>query len=246
MSCLRFNIGGVASGIENKNNKKGGLPMNKAFLYSRTEATVTPDSSTSQGIRTSVELAYDRTVIVTAGYSTGAGAIIGDKIVTSLLLVANMQDVFVRFHQGKKMRAFVTRRDHGMNLAELVPACRCLSTESRKEPLVSTSSPRIGKIGAIGDPLLVTDVGNGVPSVKVAGTQYVTILDELHCDLFRIKPLAPHGLIGGSIWNTDGKFMGVAIGEKIPSPYDRVDDSKDRSVYFLPGEEVMNFVESSN
>ncbi|MSR78978.1 MAG: hypothetical protein EXS59_02420 [Candidatus Taylorbacteria bacterium] len=219
--------------------------MRKAFLYSRTEAIVIPDSSTSKGIRASVELAYDRTVIVTTEHTTGAGAIIGDKIVTSLLLVANVEELFVRFRTGKKMPAFVTRRDHDGNLAELVPASRCLSAESRKERLASTPSPRIGRIGAIGDPLLITDVGKGVPSVKVAGTKYVTILAEPFCDLWRIKAFAPHGLIGGSIWNTEGQFMGVAIGEKIPSPFERERDPTDRSVYFIPSEEVMDFVETN-
>ena len=216
--------------------------MKKAFLFARTNATICKDAcGHPDGART-LERVLDRTVIVTTPIMIGAGAIVGDRVVTSLLLVGNYGQVSIRFRRGKKMSAFVTRRDPGRNLAELLPASRGLKT-SRHEPLASSPEPHIGEIRSIGDPLLVSNVSTGVPQVHVAGTLYVTVLGERFEDRWKISPHEPRGFIGGAVWNADGKVVGLTIGEKIHPRHDPTDRGF-RSVYALPAECVMDFVES--
>ena len=140
------------------------------------------------------------------------------------------------------MWACVIRKDSERNLAELLPSSRALSTNH--PPLISSADPELGTAGEIGSPLLVVDVGSGVPSVRVAGMRYVTRVGELFQQSWKINPQAPRGLIGGGVWDVDGKFMGVAIGEKVPSPFEQ-DTQPDKSVYALPAEQALDFAESN-
>lgn len=217
--------------------------MNKAFLFARTDVVVAHDDEDFSDVEPTVTTALDRTVIVTTPAITGAGAIVGDKVVTSLLLVANYKQVSIRFCRGKKMSAFVTRRDQKRNLAELLPSSRILSVHHHT-PLASTKNPKPGGAMSVGEPLLVVDVAIGVPSVRVASTLYGTTLAERFEEKWRINSHAPRGVIGGGVWDIEGKFAGLAIGERISPPNDMT-RRLFPSVYALPGVEVMNFVESS-
>lgn len=217
--------------------------MKTVFLFAKTDAVVAPDRKSRTKFVRAVEDARDRAVIIQTPVMTGAGAIIGDKVITSLLLVANFTEVLIRFAKGKRMPAFVTRKDYTHNLAELVPSSRALSGGDYK-PLASSLNPKVGEIREVGSPLLVVDVGSGVPVVNVAGTRYVTSLAERFEERLKINPNAPRGLIGGAVWNLTGGFMGLTIGEKIP-PADDPTDPQFPSVYALPGGEVMEFVESN-
>ena len=218
--------------------------MNKTLLFARTNAVVGRDTRGRSRIASAIDTALDRTVIVTTPILVGAGAIIGDKVVTSLLLVANFAEVSVRFRRGKKMAAFVTRRDRGRNLAELLPSSRALGTSCR-EPLASSREPRIGEVHTIGDPLLVPNASIGVPLIHVAGMLYVTILGRRFEDRLKINPNAPRGFIGSAVWNIEGELVGLTIGEKIPPKGDPTDRAF-RSVYALPAEQVMEFAESQS
>ncbi len=217
--------------------------MNKTFLFRSTDSTVDYDRTKTSDLRDSLETALDRTVIVQTKNMIGGGVVLGDKVITSYILVANFQEVFVRFRRGKKMIAFVTRRDSNRNLAELVPSDRTLTSQSR-EHIVNSPNPTISKMREIGHPLIVVNVATGVPAIKVAGMLYVTIVSERFEDIWKINHFAPKGLMGGGVWNIDGEFLGISIGEKIPPITSQKLESP--SVYALPGEEVMNFAESSN
>ncbi len=217
--------------------------MKTVFLFTKTDAVAVPDHKSPLEFIRAVESARDRSVIVQTPMMTGAGAIVGDRIVTSLLLVANFSQVSIRLPRGKKMSAFVTRKDQRRNLAELIPSSRALSSGSR-EPLASSPNPKVGEVREIGNPLLVVNVESGAPSVQVAGTRYVTNLAERFEERLNIRPDAPRDLIGGGVWDICGRFVGLAIGEKIRPAHDPT-DPEFPSVYALPGGEVMEFVESN-
>ena len=182
--------------------------MNRAFLYSPTDAVIVPDSSTSRNIREAVDCAYDRTVIVSTPAMTGAGAIIGGKVITSLLLVAKFREVSIRMRQGKKMSAYVHRFDYDRNLAELLPFS--LGSPGRNE-MATTKEPRVGTGGGIGEPLIFVDVGNGVPSAKVAGMMYNSDLAEPFKNKWKLSSAGPRGIMGSGVWNTVGKFIGISL-----------------------------------
>ena len=89
----------------------------------------------------------------------------------------------------------------------------------------------------------MVNLATGVASVQVASTLYVTRLEERFRETWRINSHAPQGLIGGGVWNLEGRIVGLAIGERIPPK----NDQKKRpfpNVYALPSEQVMDFVES--
>lgn len=226
---------------EFKHLRKGNA-MKKAFLFARTNAVVEPERGDRSRTALAVETALDRTVIVTTPVMVGAGAIVGDRVVTSRFLVANFREVAIRFRRGKKMAAFVARRDTCDNLAELLPSSRILST-GRHESLCSSPEPCIGEVRELGEILLTPNVSIGVPLIHVAGTLYVTILGERFEDRWKINPNAPRGVIGGAVWNINGELVGLAIGEKVPPKNDPTERGF-RSVYALPAHAVMDFVES--
>ncbi len=229
--------------------------MKEAFLCVVTGTTV------ESGGNLSVATMLDRTVIVMTADMIGSAVVIGDKLVTSLLLVGTAQRVDVRFPQGKKMPAFVSRRDHEWNLAELTPADRMLASPgSHHSPMASTPQPRIGRRQEIGSPLLVADLAVGTPKVLVAGNLYNTRVAERWEHSWKLQPHRPVGVIGGAAWSDSGEFMGVAIGQKhMPSDefrrigyaaagvldeqHDPSEDKRPR-VYVVSAERVMEFVET--
>lgn len=230
--------------------------MREAFLFVKTDTSVEPGGN--------VELAtlFDRTVTVMTADMIGSAVIVGDKLVTSLFLVGTAQRVDIRFHRGKKMPAFVSRRDHEWNLAELTPANRFLSSSgTRHAPLASSPNPPIARRREIGSPILVADTVTGIPKVLVAGNLYNTRVAGRWEDSWKIEAHRPAGIIGGAAWSDSGEFMGVAIGQKRMPPdelrrigcvaagvpndqYDSAEDERPR-VYVVSAEHVMEFVETS-
>lgn len=240
--CLIFHGAGVAFATEIKTAER--KIMNKVFLFARTDTVVVLEKSTSTGLREAIVMALGRTISVQTPDTVGAGAILGDKVITSLLLVANFSRVIVRFFRGRPMRAFVVRRDTERNLAELLPLSRALASRTGR-PLASTSNPKSGAAGEVGRPLLVVDMVGAPPSVPVAATLYGIKVGERFSENWRIKQNAPRGLIGGGVWDTDGRFVGLAVGERVP-PFGATTKRDFPSVYALPAEQVMHFAESSN
>ncbi len=230
--------------------------MNEAFLFVQSGTTV------ASGGNVDLATILDRTVIVMTANTIGSAVVVGDKIVTSLFLVGTAQRVEVRFSQGKKMPAFVTRRSHEWNLAELTPTDRLLvSPGTRHSPLASTPDPQIGRRREIGTPILVADTATGMPKVLVAGNLYNTRVAERWEDSWKIESHRPVGIIGGAAWGDSGEFMGIAIGQKrMPSDelcrighslvgmttdqYDPAEDKRPR-VYVVAAAQVMEFVETS-
>lgn len=217
--------------------------MKRVFLFGKTDVVVVPDRGGSTKFVGAVENALGRTVIIETSATIGAGVILGDRVVTSLFLVANVQEVFVRFARGKKMSAFVAKRDAYHNLAEIVPSSRALSAHCATL-LTSFPEPKLGNVDEFGTPLLVVNVGTGVPKAQVASVRYVTNLASRFEDKLRINGSAPRGFIGGGVWNIDGNLIGLAIGEKVYPPGDHSLEKSLPGVYALPGEQVMEFAES--
>ncbi|HCB35517.1 MAG TPA: hypothetical protein DEP25_02640, partial [Candidatus Taylorbacteria bacterium] len=226
-------------------NRTEGRKMNKVFLFTRTKATVASSGIDSPGIVSTIMTAIGRTVRVRTSVTIGAGAIVADRVITSLLLVANESEVAVRFKNGADIPAFVTRRDSRRNLAELLPSSRALSSAKRLALLTSSPDPKVGKMGEIGHPLLVVCTDADALQVHVGSTLYgIEVMKRLE-ESWNIRPNAPMGLIGGGVWSTDGTFMGLALGEKDPFFETGSRESSFPKVYALPGREVMEFAESS-
>ncbi|MFA6536236.1 MAG: hypothetical protein WC250_02245 [Candidatus Paceibacterota bacterium] len=241
--------------------------MREAFLFTKTDVVVA-ENCADQDLRRVIALAIDRTVIVKTPTVIGSATVIADKIITSLLLVRDCEMVRVRFYQGKSVPAFVVRRNPDLNLAELLPTDRSLEVPSARKPLVSTPNPDLGKFGAIGDPLLVVNTEAGTHSVRDAGALYSTRVSGRFEESWKIRPKAPRGLIGGGVWDLSGRFVGLAIGEKIqPDPatlrlghsrFSELQGESDEgvkldpadcpipSVYALRAGSVLDFAESSN
>lgn len=230
--------------------------MRQAFLFVQSQTVV------DGGGDVDLSTILDRTAIVMTADTIGSAVIVGDKLVTSLLLVGTAQRVDIRFQHGKKMPAFVTRRDHGLNLAELTPSIRLLSSPGTcHSPLASSPHPRVGRRRDIGSPILVADTATGATKVLVAANLYNTRVGERWEDSWKIEPHRPAGIIGGAAWSDSGEFLGVAIGQKtMPSEYlrragqvmvgiptdgsDPAEDLRPR-VYVVSAEQVMEFVETS-
>ncbi len=220
--------------------------MNKAFLFAETDVQIVPGGWKQGNLKMVVKNAIDRAVIVQTPEMIGSAVVIGGKVITSLYLVQNCREVKVRFSGGKRMPAFVGRRDHELNIAEIVPTAR---------PENLSPNPKLGSFGGIGDALLVVNTATGTPSARVAGMMYVTQVSERWGDSWRINPHSPKGLMGSGVWNLAGKFMGLAIGERLipkdlptPKVVDVVDEEEVKripGVYTLPFDQVMEFVETS-
>lgn len=241
--------------------------MRKAFLFAKTDSVVVLNKR-DRRLRSVIDLATDRTVIVKTPGAIGGAMVIADRLITSLLLVGNYERVVIRFYRGKNQPAFVIRRNTELNLAELVPVDRSLALVEKAVPLVSSPSPKIGQVGGIGNPLLVVNTENGTHSARVGGALYLTRLSGRFEESWRIKSQAPRGLIGGGVWDTEGFFIGLTIGEKIQPALEilrkghsalyqkQIKESGEimfdpaeepiPSVYALLAEDVMNFAESSN
>lgn len=230
--------------------------MREAFLFVKTDTSVEPGGDVN------LATLFDRTVTVMTADMIGSAVIVGDKLVTSLLLVGTAQRVDIRLHRGKKMPAFVSRRNHQWNLAELTPADRLLSSPGvRHAPLATSPNPPIARRREIGSPILVADTVTGSPKVLVAGNLYNTRVAGRWEDSWKIEPHRPAGIIGGAAWTDSGEFMGVAIGQKHMPPdellrighsvavkaTDRRDPTEDKRprVYVVSAEHVMEFVETS-
>lgn len=217
--------------------------MNKNFLFRGTDTKVDCYKQKKSVLNQALQMALDRSVIVQTKTMFGGGTIVGDRVITSYVLVADVSRVFIRFRRGKKMVAFVGRKEAEANLAELLPTDTDLFSKGF-DTVVKTPEPRIGKIGEIGSPLLVVDVLTGVPSINVAGMLYANSVSERFEHSWKIDPRTPKGIIGGAVWNIYGEFVGISIGKKIqPENFDELEIP---SVYALPAEDAMNFAFSAN
>ena len=239
--------------------------MRKAFLFVETDSTVEP--SPGSELTDTANIILLRGVVVITPAMIGSGVILWDTIITSLFLVGNFSKVSILLSRGKKMPAFVTGRDEKNNLAKLRPAC----IESRDSPsntfgtLARELMPhKLDEAGprAIGDPLLVLNSKTGIPKVKVAAMFYNVWVGTRWENAWEIDSGAPRGLMGSGIWNEDGKFAGVSLATRIPTPmYLRETAAKaiagkssdkvvppryisSHPVYASPAKAVLDFVET--
>jgi S1-C subfamily serine protease len=176
---------------------------------------------------------------------------IGNTIITSLFLVRNSTMVNIRFGDGDRAQALVTAKDEQNNIAKLQETTLA---ETHGEPRKTSGDQlKIAKLRDIGSPLLTTNTASGRPVVNVAGMSYVTHLCERKEEMWRIDHGSPRGIMGSGVWNDSGEFLGLSIGQKIPSPFEQshFEDlgnladpvQKLPRVYALPAEAVLDFAE---
>jgi len=184
------------------------------------------------------------TVTVRTPECVGEGVAIAGTIITSLFLVRNHRMVSIS-SSGGETQAVVSDRDERNFLAKLEPVS--LDVSSRK-PIAGGERPRfnIGPIASHGDPLFMTDASGGAPVVTVAAMTYRINLffksAEAQPNAWRFDPKLPQGIIGGGVWNTNGKFVGLSLGRKIPFNVRALGD--ENRLFALPAEEVMEFAET--
>jgi len=227
--------------------------MQKAFLFVSTNVEVAPEGDSE--LREVVQSIVRRALVVETPDFVGAAVMIGNTIITSLFLVRNFTMVNIRFGDGDRAQAMVTAKDEKNNIAKLQEAA-LIQTHGglRKGPhKVSRDQLKIAEFRDIGSPLLTTNTASGKPVVSVAGMSYVTHLCERKEEMWRIDHGSPRGIMGSGVWNESGEFLGLSIGQKIPSPFEQshFEDlgnladpvQKLPRVYALPAEAILDFAE---
>ena len=227
--------------------------MQKAFLFVSTNVEVVPEGDSD--LQEVVQSIVRRALVVETPDFVGAAVMIGNTIITSLFLVRNFTMVNIRFGDGDRAQALVTAKDEKNNIAKLQEAALARTHgELRKRPHnASGNQLKIAKLRDIGSPLLTTNTASGMPVVSVAGMSYVTHLCERKEEMWRIDHGSPRGIMGSGVWNDSGEFLGLSIGQKIPSPFEQshFEDlgnladpvQKLPRVYALPAEAVLDFAE---
>jgi S1-C subfamily serine protease len=223
--------------------------MQKAFLFVSTNVEVAPEDD--RELQHVVQSIVNRALVVETPDFVGAAVMIGNTIITSLFLVRNFTMVNLRFGDGDCVPAFVTARDEQNNLAKLREAT--LAGTHGEPHKAYGDQLKIARLGDIGSPLLTTNTASGRPVVSVAGMSYVTHLCERKEEMWRIDHGSPRGIMGSGVWNDSGEFLGLSIGQKIPSPFEQsqFEDSGNLAdpvqklprVYALPAEAVLDFAE---
>jgi hypothetical protein len=193
--------------------------MSKAFIIVPSGVELDPEIDPE--IRAVAKGIVAHTVVVRTPECLGEAVIVAGKIITSLFLVRNYAEVGIVTPYGGEMQAIVAEKDERHQMAKLEPMV--MGDEGRKA--VSTSGYRLrgnfGPIGAVGDPLFVTDTKTetnpGIPVVVIAGMTYIINVCERKEDpSWKVDPKLPAGLIGGGIWNMSGEFVGLSLARKTP------------------------------
>jgi S1-C subfamily serine protease len=223
--------------------------MQKAFLFVSSNVEVVPEGDSE--LQQVVQSIVSRALVVETPDFVGAAVMIGNTIITSLFLVRNYTMVNIRFGDGDRAQALVTAKDEQNNIAKLQETTLA---ETHGEPRKTSGDQlKIAKLRDIGSPLLTTNTASGRPVVNVAGMSYVTHLCERKEEMWRIDHGSPRGIMGSGVWNDSGEFLGLSIGQKIPSPFEQsqFEDlgnladpvQKLPRVYALPAEAVLDFAE---
>jgi S1-C subfamily serine protease len=223
--------------------------MQKAFLFVSSNVEVAPEGDSE--LQQVVQSIVSRALVVETPDFVGAAVMIGNTIITSLFLVRNYTMVNIRFGDGDRAQALVTAKDEQNNIAKLQETTLA---ETHGEPRKTSGDQlKIAKLRDIGSPLLTTNTASGRPVVNVAGMSYVTHLCERKEEMWRIDHGSPRGIMGSGVWNDSGEFLGLSIGQKIPSPFEQSHfqdlghpaDSVQKlpRVYALPAEAVFDFAE---
>jgi hypothetical protein len=223
--------------------------MQKAFLFVSSNVEVAPEVNSK--LQQVVQSIVSRALVVETPDFVGAAVMIGDTIITSLFLVRHYTLVNIRYGDGDRAQALVTARDEQNNIAKLREAT--LAETHGGSHKASGDPLKIAKLRDIGSPLLTTNTASGRPVVSVAGMSYVTHLSERKEEMWRIDHGSPRGIMGSGVWNDSGEFLGLSIGQKIPSPFEQshfedlghLADSVQKlpRVYALPAEAVLDFAE---
>jgi S1-C subfamily serine protease len=227
--------------------------MQKAFLFVSTTVEVAPEGDIE--LQAVVQSIMNRALVVETPDFVGAAVMIGNTIITSLFLVRNFTTVTLRFRDGDYAPAVVTAKDETNHLAKLEEATLTRTHERSRNgpPKRSGDQFKIARLRAIGSPLFTTNTASGRPVVSVAGMSYVTHLCERKAEMWRIDHGSPRGIMGSGVWNESGEFLGLSLGQKIPSPFEpsQLENSdglagplqKLPRVYALPAEAVLDFAE---
>lgn len=212
--------------------------MKEAFCFAASSSVVV---SEEPRLITTVQTILAQQVIVITPTVIGNGVVIANRIITSLLLVANFPLVRIVLPSSEVAQATVTRRDFETNLAELQPVL----LGGEKISLTQTEV-KLGRRGGIGDALLIPVSDGSASHVQVAGMKYLTRLAERWQDSWRIDPGNPPGVIGGGVWTTEGEFVGLSLGRKIPRSPEAILDVvwPTHDVYAATADTVLNFAES--
>jgi S1-C subfamily serine protease len=227
--------------------------MQRAFLFVSTYVEVAPEGDSE--LQQIVSSIVRRALVVETPDFIGAAVMIGNTIITSLFLVRNFTMVTIRFGNGDRAQALVTAKDEQNNIAKLQEATLTETHERLcKEPYkLSGGQLKTAKLRDIGSPLLTTNTASGRPVVSVAGMSYVTHLCERKEEMWKIDQGSPRGIMGSGVWNDSGEFLGLSLGQKIPSPVEQshFEDPNNLAdpvqklprVYALPAEAVLDFAE---
>ncbi len=210
--------------------------MKKAFVVVPSDVEVDP--SYDREIAELSDTVIGHTVTVITRECVGGAAIVAGKIVTSIFLVRNDRMVKVILPRGGVLQAVIEKVDEQNHLAELKPV---MATRKDFDSVSSRKGFRfaVGPIGSVGDALLISDTKSRRPSVIVAGMSYVIrACERREEDCWKMLTKLPAGLVGGGIWNLEGKFVGLTIGTK--KTYHLMESDM---MLALPAETVMNFAE---
>jgi hypothetical protein len=227
--------------------------MQKAFLFVSTNVEVAPEGD--RELQEVVQSIMKRALVVETPDLLGAAVMIGNTIITSLFLVRNFTMVNIHFGDGDWSPALVTAVDEKNHIAKLQEAALTRTHNELRNgpPRISGDRFKIAGLRDIGSPLFTTNTASGKPVVSVAGMSYVTHLCERKEEMWRIDNGSPRGIMGSGVWNDSGEFLGLSIGQKIPSPLEQsqleeFDNlagpvQKLPRVYALPAEAVLDFAE---
>jgi S1-C subfamily serine protease len=220
--------------------------MQKLFSFVSTDCEIV--SEADRELSKVLTKIRSHSVVVKTALAVGAGVVLRERIITSLLLVRNFEMVTVIFSGGSRLAAVVDALDERNYLARLRlitdHAMTSLPERIRRNDL------SFAEVKDIGSPLLTPDTSTGRPVVKVAGMGYVTRVAERFEDSWRIDAGGISGRLGSGVFNDEGAFVGLSLGAKTPPPqlalFDGLAEEYDRAprVYALPACQVFDFVET--
>jgi hypothetical protein len=212
--------------------------MRKAFVVVPSECVV--DLSGDLDLSRITNTVIGHTVTVVTKDCVGEAAIVAGKIITSLLLVGNYRLVQLVVPFRGCMQAVVARRDEQNFLAELKPVMVARGSISPRssDDLIKFDA---GPIGAVDDPLLTALSKPGKLAVIVAGMSYIiSVCGRKEDDFWKVSTRLPDGLVGGGIWDLNGRFVGLTLATK--KPYHRMESDM---MLAVPANTVMDFAETN-
>ncbi len=176
--------------------------MNKTFFTFRETVLATQADGVTEPIHTH---ACYFTVLVRTGGSVGGGVAFGRFIITSLSLVGDHEMVDVVYFDKSESRAYTTLRRKDLNLAGLF---------AEDPDFIGDLAPQFGKIGEIGDPLIVPNHTRCDWGLSIGETMYLTNLSDRFAEKESIDTDHPRGFTGSPVFNINKELVAVSLGSK--------------------------------